>query len=108
VSRQRGQASVEVVGLLPILLLFAMLIWQMHLAQSAATAVENAARTASRVESLGGDGKRAVLRALPKSQREGVDIEIRGATVRVRTEVPTVVPGLTTGLFHVRGSAELP
>jgi len=105
---QRGQASIEVLGVLPLMLVFAMFVWQLHLVMSAATAVENAARTGSRVEGLGGDGKRAAMRALPRSQREDVEIDIRGEVVRIRTKVPTVVPGLATGLFRVRGSAELP
>lgn len=106
--RERGQASIEVIGVLPLMLLMALLMWQLHIVWSAATAVENAARTGSRVEGLGGDGKRAALRALPKSQRDGAEIEVRGEVVRIRSKVPTVVPGLSTGLFKVRGSAELP
>ncbi len=105
---ERGQASIEVLGVLPLLFLCAMLMWQAHLAMSAATAVENAARTGSRVEGLGGDGERAALRALPKSQRDGAEIVVRGETVRIRSNVPTIVPGLSTGLFKVRGSAVLP
>lgn len=105
---QRGQASIEILGVLPLMLLFAMFVWQLHLAMSAATAVENAARTASRVEGLGGDGRRAAMRALPRSQRADAEIEIRGEVVRIRSKVPTVVPGLASGIFRVRGSAELP
>ena len=107
-SRERGQVSVEVLGVLPLLLLAALLMWQLHLGMSAATAVENAARTGSRVEGLGGDGRRAALRALPRSQRPDAQISVRGELVRIESNVPTVVPGLSTGLFKVHGSAELP
>ncbi len=105
---QRGQASIELIGVLPLMMTMALLMWQLHIVYSAANAVENAARTGSRVEGLGGDGKRAALRALPKSQRGEAKITVDGEVVTVRSEVPTVVPGLSTGLFKVNGSAELP
>ncbi len=105
---QRGQASIEVMGMLPVLLVVAMFVWQLHLAMSAATSVENAARTASRVDGLGGDAKRAAMRSLPGGQREGAEIVVRGGKVEIRSRVPTIVPGLSVGFFHVNGSADLP
>ena len=108
VRDQRGQASIEVVGMLPLLLLAAMFVWELHLIASASNAVENAARTGSRVEGLGGDGRKAAIRALPTYQREGAEVRIDGEKVTIKTGVPILVPGLKTGLFEVDGSAELP
>ena len=116
---ERGSASIELVGFLPLMFLIAMSVWQLHIAGSAANAVADAARTASRVQALGGDGCRAALRALPASQRASAEIRIdgnrcrpprplTGQRVEIRTDVPTVIPGLRTAIFHVDGRAELP
>ena len=106
--RQRGQASVEVLGVLPLLILVGLCVWQLHLGMSAATNVENAARTGSRVAAQGGDARGAALRALPPGQRGGAQITVAGELVRVRSNVPTVVPGLSTGWVKVSGDAQLP
>lgn len=105
---QEGQASIEVLGILPLMLLVGMLIWQLHLGMSAANAVESAARTGSRVAAQGGDARAAALRALPKSQRDGAQIVVAGELVRIKSNVPTVVPGLSTGWLKVSGDAQLP
>lgn len=115
----RGTVSIELVGILPIMFLIAMGVWQLHVAAGAANAAADAARTASRVQGLGGDGCRAGLLALPRSQRDGAVITIDGDACRapavldgerveIRTAVPTILPGVSTGLFHVSASAELP
>jgi Flp pilus assembly protein TadG len=107
---QRGQATIEIVGILPLLLLTAMFVWQLHLAASASNAAADAARTASRAQGLGGDARRAALAALPETQRDSAKIKLvqGGERVEITTDVPTIVPGLSTGLFKVHGAAELP
>jgi TadE-like protein len=105
---ERGQASIELLGMLPIMLICGLLAWQLLLTVSAVNTVENAARTGSRTEGRGGDGKRAALRALPESHRRDAEVSVRGETVKVKVEVPLVVPGLHTGIFTVSGDASLP
>ena len=104
----RGQASIELLGFVPLLLLAAMAAWQLQLAASAANYAKNAARTASRTAGLGGDPVKAAMRSLPDSQKSHAKITVNGQRVTVKTDVPTIVPGLTSGLFHVSGTAELP
>lgn len=113
---ERGQTTVEVLLMLPLLLLVGLIIWQGHLALSVANDAENAARTASRE---GGDAD-AVRRALEPEYRDNITkctpgrtecgIQVQGRRVEVWVDVPIIVPG-GSGLglgWHVHGKAEMP
>jgi hypothetical protein len=113
---ERGQTSVELLLVLPLLLLVGLLIWQMHLTLSVANDAENAARTASRE----GGGADAAKRALEPQYRDNITpcehgetecgIQVHGRRVVVWVDVPIVVPGASSlGLhFKVHGEAEMP
>jgi len=64
IREQRGQSSVELVGMLWWLLLAAFVVWQLMLAAWAVDQTANAARTASRVQGRGGDAVKAARNAL--------------------------------------------
>lgn len=105
---ERGQASVELIGMLPFLVLAALLVWQLLLVGYAVTSAENAARAASRVEARGGDGGKAARRVVGSPLRKGIRTEVdRGKTV-VRVRVPLIVPGITREDLTVSRDAELP
>lgn len=97
-KNERGQTSVELLMMLPLVFLVALCVWQMHLVLSVATDAENAARTAAR---KGGD-LQAVERALQPEYRDrlvrcGEDEEgdcstAGGGRAHVVVRVPIVAP----------------
>ncbi|WP_367650313.1 TadE/TadG family type IV pilus assembly protein [Nocardioides sp. zg-DK7169] len=90
-ARERGSVSLEVVGLVPLLLLVALLVLQLGVAGWSASQTQEAARAAARAQSLGQDPVAAAEGALPGSL--DVDsIETSGDSVTVRVKVPRVSP----------------
>jgi hypothetical protein len=90
---ESGQASAELLGALPALLLVGAIVWQLALAGQAAWLCANAARAAARAEAVGRDGKAAARSALPRSLRRGMSVKSAdGGAVRVRLRVPMIVP----------------
>jgi len=104
---QRGSASVELLGMLPLLLIAALAAWQLLLVACTVTATQDAARTGSRAAGLGGNGAAAAVGALPAWLRSGATAS-GGPRVDLRVRVPIVLPGLTNDALTVRRSAELP
>jgi hypothetical protein len=105
---QRGQSSVELVGMLWWMLLAALVVWQLMLAAWAVDQTANAARTASRVEGRGGDAVKAARNALPGGLRDGVKVLVSGETAKVSVRIPIVVPGLGADGLRATRTATLP
>jgi Flp pilus assembly protein TadG len=91
--RQRGQASIETVVLLPVLVALTFAAWQAALAGWALVSAESAARAAARAALAGSPPRPAALAALPGSMRSGATIDSAGGTVTVRVRIPAVLPG---------------
>jgi Flp pilus assembly protein TadG len=105
---QRGQSSVELIGVLPLLFLVVLVVWQLALATWAVNQASNAARTVSRVNARGGDLKKTARNAVSPALRHGLKYEVRGEKATVRVRIPIVIPGLTTERLVASRSAELP
>jgi len=91
-ARERGQASVELLGAVPAVLLVAALVWQLALVGQAAWLCANAARVAARAEAVGRDGPAAARSALPKSMERGLDVKSTSSgAVRVRLRIPLLL-----------------
>jgi len=106
---ERGQATVELLGLLPYLLLAGLVMWQLLLATWAITSASNAARTGSRVESRqAGAGKQAAIDALNGPLRKHAVATVSGERTVVRVRIPILVPGLDTDSVTVQRKAEFP
>jgi hypothetical protein len=105
---QRGQASVELVGMLWWMLLSALVVWQLMLAAWAVDQAANAARTASRIEGRGGDPAKAARNALSHGLRDGMQVDMNGETAKVSVRIPLVVPGLGDDRLRASRSATLP
>lgn len=91
-----GQASVELVALLPLIAVLAIACWQLvvagHTAWMAATAAQVAARAAAVGEVPPDRAARAVLSS---RLREGLRVRVGDdGEVRVRIRVPGVLPGV--------------
>jgi pilus assembly protein CpaE len=90
-EHERGQASVEFLGVLPAVLLIALGAWQLALAGQAIWLSGNAARVGARAQAVGRDPVAAVRSALPSYLRR--DLRVRGdrGQVRVRVAVPLLL-----------------
>ena len=93
-SRDRGVASLELLGMLPLYLLAGVLAVQLGGLLWAVTSTNDAVRQGARELSLGGDGCAAARGALPSSL-DLVDCTGSGgglapATLQIRVHVPVV------------------
>jgi TadE-like protein len=91
---ERGQATIEFVGTLAVILFAALAMWQLLVVMWAFNETSNAARTAARVESRGGDTKKAARNALPHVLRHKLDVEPAGEQVTLTVRIPLFFPGL--------------
>ena len=115
-TEERGQTSVELLLMLPLILLVGLVVWQVHLTLTVANDAENAARTASRK----GGGAAAARQALEPQYRDHITechggdtecgIQTAGTRVKIWVDVPIIVPGGSSlGLgFKVHGEADMP
>jgi pilus assembly protein CpaE len=103
---ERGQASVELVAVLPFLLLVGAVVWQLVLAGHAAWTGANAARAAARAEAVGRDREAAARSVLPGYLEHGLTVEReRSGAVRVGVRVPVLL-GLA-GRVAIESTASL-
>lgn len=104
--RDRGVASLELVGLLPLVALVVSMILQLVASAYTADAAESAARAAARAYSLGQDPTAAARHSLP-SGIQPVSVTVHGphhaATVTVRIPRTSVLP-----LHDVRKTVVMP
>lgn len=89
--RERGQASVELLGAVPAVLLAGLVAWQVVLAGHTLWLTSQAARVAARAEAVGADPSRAARSALPRSLERGLGVaRRREGGVKVSVRVPLV------------------
>ncbi len=104
---EKGQASVETIALVPVVLVLGALAWQLALAGHAAWMSAHAARAGARADVVGRDPRAAARSALPGALRRGLEVRrLRAGGVRVRVRVPLLVPGSPSGV-GVAASASL-
>jgi pilus assembly protein CpaE len=101
---ERGQASVELIGVLPAALLLVAIGWQLLLAGQASWLAANAARVAARAHAVGGDPDEAARTSLPSYLERRLEVAADGRRVRVRVRVPLVLRGIDSPL-SVAGTA---
>jgi hypothetical protein len=106
VRSENGQASVEMVGTLPAVLLVAAIVWQLCLAGHAAWMCAAAARAAARAEAVGEPPERAARLALPASLERGLRVEEDDGATRVRLRIPLLLKSWESPL-SVSASARL-
>jgi Flp pilus assembly protein TadG len=100
-----GQASVEVVALLPLLLVLALTVFSVIAAHSADEQAGAAAEAAALALLQGGDPHDAAVAALPDAVRRRATVTLSGRRVHVHVvpRVPLPLPGLP---HLLAGSAE--
>jgi hypothetical protein len=107
-GRERGQATVELVALLPLVAVLAGVMWQSVLAGQAVWLAGSAARAAARAGAIGADPRAAARRVLPARLERGLVVtrERGGAGVRVAIAVPSILGGGALGVVSARAALQ--
>lgn len=88
-----GQASVELVAAIPLVLVVTLIVAQLAVAGYGLWSAGVAARAGARAGYVGGDAKAAARRSLPSALRRAASIkDSNGLSVRV--EAPALLPGI--------------
>jgi hypothetical protein len=102
--RSEGQASVELIALLPLAALLVAGAWQLAIAGHAAWSADAAARAAARSAAVGADARAAATRSLPGVLDHGALVRDSGdGRVEVTVRIPRVL-GLPR-MGHVSATA---
>jgi hypothetical protein len=91
--RERGQAAVEVVAMLPLVFLIALAACQVLAAGLAREAAHHAAQAGAMALLQGGDPAAEARAAAPDWSRRRLSVSVSGRAVRVRVVPPALVPG---------------
>lgn len=97
-TAQRGQASVELVAVLPVLLLVALVCAQFLAAGRCRELAGHAAGAGAAALLQDGDPRQAARGALPGWSRGGLGVAVHGRSVAVTLDPPGLVPGLARAL----------
>jgi hypothetical protein len=89
----RGQASVELIIILPILLAALLAVAQLAVAGYALWSAGDAARAGARADHVGGDAEDAALSALPFWLEDDAEVETAGP-IEVSVRAPALLPGI--------------
>ena len=95
---EAGQAAVELVALLPLVVAVALAVLQALAAGIAPELAGHAAQSGAVAIAEGRDGAAAARAALPGWARDRVAVDVHGTHVRVRVTPPSLVPGLGSRL----------
>ncbi|MGN6330867.1 MAG: hypothetical protein ACTHOD_04340 [Motilibacteraceae bacterium] len=108
VGDERGLLSLELLGLLPLLVVTAMVVLQVGAVLQATLATDAAARAGARAQARGETGDLAARRALPAWLLDHVQVTPQGPdALSVEVVVPTVLPVLPD-VVRVRRTAAVP
>ncbi len=98
VNRESGQATVEAVAAIPLLLLAGAVALQLLLAGYATTLADGAAEAGALALAAGRPAETAARDALPGWAEDEVEVTVRGGEVAVRLHAPSALPGLAEAL----------
>jgi hypothetical protein len=92
--RERGQATVEAIAAIPLLLLAGSIALQLLLAGYALTLADGAAEAGALALAAGRPAREAARAALPDWAQDRAAIAVRGGEVTVRLRPPSPIPAL--------------
>jgi len=98
VKGQRGQAAVELIGALPVLLTLGLAVAQLLAVGYAAVLAGNAAEAGALALAARADAEASVRNALPSWSRAGASVRVGGGQVTVRLRPPSLVSALSRKL----------
>jgi hypothetical protein len=91
-ASQSGQASAELIAVLPLVALVVLALWQLAVAGQAAWLSGAAARAAARAHAVDGDEAAAARAVLPPRLERGLRVKARAdGSVEVHLAIPSVV-----------------
>jgi hypothetical protein len=89
---ESGQAAVETIAVVPLVLLAAAVAWQLALTGHTLWLCSHAARAAARADLVGRSPERAARSALPRSHRRDLSVRRVGEeAVRVKLRLPLLL-----------------
>lgn len=106
-----GQASVEFLGVLPLILIALLIVWQFALLGLTWMFAGHAADTATRRLALGDTNAQvsaAGMHRIPAGWSGGSSVQVVGGGVTVRVATPILVPGLLSGLTFTANQRAVP
>jgi pilus assembly protein CpaE len=89
-----GQAILETVAILPVLLFVCLAFWQVGMIGMTLVWSGHAANAAVRAASVNGDPAAAARQAVPGSMQSNLAVATSGSEVTVRVRIPVIAPGL--------------
>ena len=95
---ETGQATVELIGAVPMLLLAGLALLQLMLAGYTATLADGAVEAGRIAAARGEDVEAAVWAALPGWERDGVQVSRSGGRVEVTLSPPSPFGSLSSAL----------
>jgi hypothetical protein len=105
----RGQASVELLGAVPVVLLLGLVLLQLLAVGYAAVLAGNAAEAAALAVAGGGEAEAAARAAVPGWSRAHMTVAVRGGRVDVRMRPPTALEAVAKALeVHADAAVEAP
>ena len=105
---ERGQASVELLGALPAVLVTGFVVFQLLAVGYAKVLAGNAAGAAALAAAGGGDARGAARAALPGWSRARMRVESRGGRIVVRLRPPSPLRAVARTLEVEAEAAVLP
>ena len=106
IARESGQAAIEVLAALPVVLLIALLVAQVMAVGYASVLAGHAAEAGALALAGGGDAGAAARAALPGWSRARGQVAVEGGEVTVRLRPPTLLRALARRL-EVTAEAEV-
>jgi hypothetical protein len=100
----RGQATVEAIALVPLMVAVGLGILQLLAVGYASVLAGNAAEAGALAVAAGGDPRSGVRQALPGWSRARARVEVNGGRVEVHLRPPSPLKALADGL-EVTGTA---
>jgi len=95
---ERGQASIEIVALLPALALVALVVWQVAVGAHAWMTAQSAARAAARAAEVGASARDAARAVMPRSGGRPIRVVETVLDGRRRITVVGGIPGVIPGV----------
>lgn len=109
---QDGQVAIEFLGTIFLVLIAALVAWELALGGWAAVGAANAARTAARAYSRTGDVSSAEADGRDSLSGDGLgtgaSVVVSGGKATVTVDVPLVVPGFASPLQLPAATAVIP
>jgi hypothetical protein len=101
---QRGQASVELLGALPVVLVLGLVLLQLFALGYSRVLAGSAAEAGALAVAAGGDARASARKAVPRWSRARMQVSVGGGRVQVRMRPPSPLRAMGRTL-EVRAAA---